>query len=72
MKTIAELASESGVHRTTLNHWVWRIRKSNPNPTFIRNSGSIILIDEESPEFRQWLAETRKGRPRESSRTSPE
>jgi hypothetical protein len=61
VKTIAELASEWGVHRTTLNKAVGR------GAIPARKSGSVILIDEESEMFRQWLSNTHKGRPRKSS-----
>lgn len=66
MKTIAELAPESGVHRTTLNKWANKILATNPEVTFIRRSGSVLLIDEESEQFKQWLAGAKMGRPRKA------
>jgi hypothetical protein len=59
-KTIAELSGEYGVHRTTLNKAVER------GAFPFRRSGNIILIDEESEQFRAWLAGNGKGRPRKS------
>jgi hypothetical protein len=67
MKTIAELALECGVHRTTLNKWADKTRKTNPSVEIVRQSGHIILIDEESEQFKLWLAGTKSGRPRKSS-----
>lgn len=64
MKTIAELALECGVHRTTLNKWADRMLKKNPNATFIRKSGSILLIDEHSQEFQAERSGFNVGRPR--------
>lgn len=61
MKTIAELASECGVHRTTLN------KAAERGAIPARKSGSILLVDEESEQFKQWLAGTHKGRPRKVS-----
>lgn len=58
MKTIKELSVECSVHRTTLNKAV----KRDAFPA--RRSGSILLIDEESPAFKAWLADTTHGRPR--------
>lgn len=49
MKTIAELASEHGVHRTTLN------KAAERGAIPFRKSGSILLIDDESEQFKQWL-----------------
>jgi len=62
MKTIKEVSLECGVHRTTLNKAIER--KAFP----ARKSGSILLIDEESEEFKQWLAGSRMGRPRIAAR----
>jgi len=62
MKTIAEISKECGVHRTTLNKAIER--KAFP----ARKSGSILLIDEESEEFRKWLVGSRMGRPRIATR----
>ena|SRR5579885_3057850 len=57
MKTIAELAIECGVHRTTLN-------KAAERGEFpIRRSGTIILIDEESQEFKTWLQSRERTNP---------
>ncbi len=68
MKPIAELASEYGVHRTTLNKAVERLNIPHCKiPIPYRKSGVIILVDEESEQFRQWLSETIKGRPRKLS-----
>lgn len=61
-KTIAELCMKYCVHRTTLNKAVER------GALPFRKSGSIILIDEESEEFKQWLAGTGKGRPRKEKK----
>lgn len=58
MKTIKEVSVECGVHRTTLNKAV----KLKIIPA--RKSGDIWLIDEESEEFKKWLAGSKKGRPR--------
>jgi len=60
MKTIAEIASECGVHRTTLNKAVER------GAIPARKSGSIILIDEQSEQFKQWLVGAKLGRPRKA------
>lgn len=59
-KTIAELAGEHNVHRTTLNKAVER------GAFPFRRSGNIILIDEESEQFKEWLSGTGRGRPRNS------
>src|SRR5690348_515635 len=61
MKTIAELARECGVHRTTLN------KAADRGAIPARKSGSILLIDEESEQFKHWLAGTKLGRPRKES-----
>lgn len=68
MKTIAELASECGVHRTTLNKAIERLSIPHSKiPIPYRKSGDIILVDEESEEYKLWLAGVKKGRPRKSS-----
>lgn len=60
MKTVSELALECGVHRTTLNKAIER--KAIP----ARQSGKFWLIDDESEQFKAWLADTKHGRPRKS------
>lgn len=50
MKTVKELSIECGVHRTTLNKAIER------GDFAARKSGSVFLIDEDSPEFKAWLA----------------
>jgi hypothetical protein len=70
MKTIAEIAQERGVHRTTLN-------KAIDNHLLhegisVRKSGSIWLIDEESDEFKTWLAGSNMGRPRTIKAETPD
>jgi hypothetical protein len=68
MKTIAELASECGVHRTTLNKAVARLGIPHSKiPVPYRKSGDIILVDDESEQFKQWLTSVKLGRPRKSS-----
>lgn len=66
MKTIAQLSSKCGVHRTTLNKWVEKILEDNPNAPFIQHFGTLILIDETSPEFQTEFSGFKKGRPRNS------
>lgn len=61
MKTIADLALECGVHRSTLNHAIGR----SVFPA--KKYGNTILVDEESEQFKLWLSGTKKGRPRKSS-----
>lgn len=66
MKTIAQLAQESGVHRTTLNK---ALKRGDIEATLY---GKTYVIDETSKSFKQWLAGTKTGRPRKySSNASP-
>jgi len=58
MKTIKEISLECGVHRTTLNKAI--DHKIIP----ARKSGDIWLIDDESDDFKKWLAGAKTGRPR--------
>jgi excisionase family DNA binding protein len=58
MKTIAEIANECGVHRTTLNKAIER----GAFPA--RKSGDTWLIDDESEAFKSWQSGNGQGRPR--------
>lgn len=56
LKTVAEISQECGVHRTTLNKAIGR--KAFP----ARRSGSILLVDDESDEFKAWLASHKRSK----------
>ncbi len=60
MKTIAQLSSEYGVHRTTLNK---AIRRGDIDAALY---GKTYLVDEDSEKFKVWLAGAKLGRPRKS------
>ena len=61
MKTIAELAMQYRLHRSTLSLAV----KQGRFPSV--RYGKTYVVDEESPAFKRWLARTGPGRPRKSS-----